>query len=308
MSTKPAGKTIDTAVIPVAGLGTRMGTFTEGVPKFMVPVYAGDTAKPAIDFMIDECLEAGVQNFVFITSDGGDEVLRKYLGHLSPAREALLLGQIERDPKKKSQLEKELTRREAFSGMNLMFIEQQAGPYGTAVPLDLARKALAAHGIDRFIVTGGDDFIWRADGISEWAEALSEWNGDGSVILGASVAPEAALKGGILLDDGAGYLREIYENPPVELVPAQPMRNISRYIAIPEMWPHLESEMQRIPEAGQPEHYVTDVINQTIAAGSLFKIHPITGAYIDCGNPRSTQRAGDIITAELDKLKALSHA
>ena len=109
---------IKTAVIPVAGLGTRMGTFTEGVPKFMTPVYAGDTAKPAIDFMIDECLEAGVENFVFITSDGGDEVLRKYLGHLSPSREALLLGQIERDPKKRIQLEKELSRRESFAGMS----------------------------------------------------------------------------------------------------------------------------------------------------------------------------------------------
>ncbi len=308
MDSRTVPNTLDTAVIPVAGLGTRMGTFTEGVPKFMCPVYAGDTAKPAIDFMIEECLGAGVQNFVFITSDGGDELLRKYLGRLSPSREAQLIAQVKRDPNKRLQLEKELTRRESFVGINLLFVDQPAGPYGTAVPLDLARKALRARGVDRFIVTGGDDFIWHANGHSEWADALESWDGRGSVIMGASVTPEAALKGGILLDDGQDNLREIYENPPAALVPANPTRNISRYIAGPELWPHLADEMRRKPAAGQPEHFVTDVINRAVAAGSRYKIHCISGAYLDCGNPRSTQRAGAYITTELDKLKALAHA
>lgn len=298
--------TIDTAVIPIAGLGTRMGTFTEGVPKFMTPVYAGDTAKPAIDFMIDECLGAGVQNFVFIVSDGGDEVLKKYLGHLSPSREAQLIAQVERDPRKKAQLEKELTRRESFSGMNLVFIEQPIGPYGTAVPLDLARQVL--QGIDRFIVTGGDDFIWHADGRSEWANALADWDGQSSIILGDAVSPDEASRYGIMEADGQGNLVRIIEKPAAANVPSNPIRNISRYLAGPELWPHLEAEMQRIPNAGQPEHYVTDVITAAIGAGASFKIHRITGQYFDCGTPRSTQKAGECITRELDKLKVLSHA
>jgi UTP--glucose-1-phosphate uridylyltransferase len=306
MTLQATSTTIDTAVIPVAGLGTRMGTFTEGVPKFMTPVYAGDEAKPAIDFMIDECLGAGVQNFVFVTSDGGDKILKKYLEHLSPSREAQLIAQIERDPKKKRQLEKELTRRESFSGMNIVYLDQPVGPYGTAVPLALARDILK--GVDRFIVTGGDDFIWHPDGHSEWADALAGWDGKGSIIMGDAVAPEHASKYGILQDDGSGNLAQIIEKPAAYNVPENPVRNISRYIAGPDLWPHLEAEMRRLPDAGQPEHYVTDVINAAVAAGAMYKIHRITGTYFDCGTPRSTQHAGMLITAELDKLKALSHA
>lgn len=297
---------IDTAVIPVAGLGTRMGTFTEGVPKFMTPVYAGNQARPAIDYMIDECLGAGVRNLVFITSDGGDEVLRKYLGPLSEGRRAQLEAQIARDPKKQAQLDKELARRAAFARLNLTFIEQPVGPYGTAVPLALARDALQARGIERFIVTGGDDFIWHADGHSEWADALAGWDGQGSLIMGDAVAPKDAPRYGILLEDGQGDLRHITEKPPLESVPASPTRNISRYVAGPELWPHLEAEMQRTPDAGQPEHYVTDVINQAVAAGFRFHIHRITGTYLDCGTPQSTQQAGAYITDQLARIHTLA--
>lgn len=299
---------IDTAVIPVAGLGTRMGTFTEGVPKFMAPVYAGNEARPAIDYMIDECLGAGIRNLVFVTSDGGDEVLHKYLGPLSEGRHAQLAAQVARDPKKQAQLDKELARRATFANLNIMYIEQPVGPYGTAVPLALARDALRARGIEQFIVTGGDDYIWHPDGHSEWADALEEWDGQGSIIMGDAVAPKDAPRYGILQDDGQGYLRQIIEKPAPKNVPANPTRNISRYIAGPELWPHLDRELQRIPDAGQPEHYVTDVITNAIAAGARFKIHRITGAYLDSGTPATNREAGAYITAQLQKLQSLTSA
>jgi UTP-glucose-1-phosphate uridylyltransferase len=212
-----------------------------------------------------------------------------------------LEAQIAHNPNKQAQLDKELARRTLFAGLTIEVIEQPVGPYGTAVPLDLARRHLQTRGIECFIVTGGDDFIWYADGHSEWADALSVMGeGQDLLIMGDAVDPADAPRYGILQADEQGRLQQIIENPAPDDVPPNPVRNISRYIAGPELWPHLEAEMARVPEAGQPEHYVTDVINNAIAAGdATYRIHRIRGTYLDCGTPPSTLAASQYITSQL---------
>ena len=55
---------IDTAVIPVAGLGTRMLPVSRLVPKEFLPL----GRKPAIQLVAEELLAAGVRHFVFVVS------------------------------------------------------------------------------------------------------------------------------------------------------------------------------------------------------------------------------------------------
>ncbi len=57
---------IITAVIPVAGLGTRMLPATKVVPKELLPV--GD--KPLIQYVVEECWEAGIERVVLVTALG----------------------------------------------------------------------------------------------------------------------------------------------------------------------------------------------------------------------------------------------
>ncbi len=57
---------IITAVIPVAGLGTRMLPATKVVPKELLPV--GD--KPLIQYVVEECWEAGIERVVLVTAIG----------------------------------------------------------------------------------------------------------------------------------------------------------------------------------------------------------------------------------------------
>jgi len=52
------------AVIPAAGLGTRFLPYTKSVPKEMLPLIN----KPAIQYIIEECLKSHVNNFLMITS------------------------------------------------------------------------------------------------------------------------------------------------------------------------------------------------------------------------------------------------
>ncbi len=55
--------TVRKAVLPVAGLGTRVLPATKAIPKEMLPV----VDRPAIQYVVDEALEAGIEHIVFVT-------------------------------------------------------------------------------------------------------------------------------------------------------------------------------------------------------------------------------------------------
>jgi UTP--glucose-1-phosphate uridylyltransferase len=56
-------KKIRKAVLPVAGFGTRILPATKTIPKEMLPV----VDRPAIQYVIDEAKEAGIEHFIFVT-------------------------------------------------------------------------------------------------------------------------------------------------------------------------------------------------------------------------------------------------
>ena len=58
-----SSKTIRKAVIPVAGLGTRMLPATKAIPKEMLPI----VDKPLIQFIVNECVDAGITEIVLVT-------------------------------------------------------------------------------------------------------------------------------------------------------------------------------------------------------------------------------------------------
>jgi UTP--glucose-1-phosphate uridylyltransferase len=56
-------KKIRKAVLPVAGFGTRVLPATKTIPKEMLPV----VDRPALQYVIDEAREAGIEHFIFVT-------------------------------------------------------------------------------------------------------------------------------------------------------------------------------------------------------------------------------------------------
>ncbi len=56
-------KKIRKAVLPVAGFGTRVLPATKSLPKEMLPVFD----RPAVHWVVEEAIEAGIEHFVFIT-------------------------------------------------------------------------------------------------------------------------------------------------------------------------------------------------------------------------------------------------
>src|SRR6056297_565054 len=58
------------AIIPVAGAGTRLRPLTYTQPKPLIPV----AGKPIISFIIDQLVEVGIQDFVFIIGYLGEKI------------------------------------------------------------------------------------------------------------------------------------------------------------------------------------------------------------------------------------------
>lgn len=70
---------IKKALIPIAGLGTRMGPLARAVPKAMFPlVDAAGRVRPVLQFIIDEARSAGVDQIGLIVSPAQLEIIRKY--------------------------------------------------------------------------------------------------------------------------------------------------------------------------------------------------------------------------------------
>ena len=64
---------IKQAIIPLAGLGTRLLPLTSVFAKELLPI----NGKPGIEYIIDECIDAGIKEIVFIISTK-KQMIKKY--------------------------------------------------------------------------------------------------------------------------------------------------------------------------------------------------------------------------------------
>ena len=64
---------IKQAIIPLAGLGTRMLPLSSVMPKELLPI----NGKPNIEYIIEECIDAGIKEFIFIISKK-KSLIKKY--------------------------------------------------------------------------------------------------------------------------------------------------------------------------------------------------------------------------------------
>ena len=64
---------IKQAIIPLAGLGTRFLPLTSVLPKEMLPI----NGKPALEYILEECLNAGIKEIIFIISNK-KKIIKKY--------------------------------------------------------------------------------------------------------------------------------------------------------------------------------------------------------------------------------------
>ena len=266
------------AVLPVAGLGTRLLPATKSQPKEMLPV----GSKPVVQYVVEELIEQGIDKFLFITG----RKKRSIEDHFDddPELEARLSG------KGKSNIG-ELDY--AARGVDFFYVRQRRAA-GNA---DAVRMAAEFVGSDSFVVAFGDTIIHsdRDPGVVARMVASHESNQSAATSGVWEVAPEDVVKYGIVQpvggrdDGGAEFaIEDIIEKPAVEDAPTR-LAVAARYVftnsifdAIAKIEPGLGGEL-----------WLTDAIRHQIKSEEKVRCVRLTeqeGRY-DIGTPSTYYRA-----------------
>ncbi len=254
---------IKKAVFPVAGMGTRFLPATKASPKEMLPI----VDKPLIQYAVEEAVEAGCTDIVFITGRNK----RSIEDHFDKAYE--LETELER--KNKNAL-LELTQNILPEGVNLMYIRQtEALGLGHAVLC-----AAPAVGNEPFAVILADDLIDAPKGAL--AQMMDVYNATGSSVLGVeTVDPSQTGSYGIVeIEPKDVYQRvtSIVEKPKPADAPSN-LAVVGRYILTPAIF-----DLLRHTQAGAGgEIQLTDAI-ATLLQQETVLAHAFSGQRYDCGS------------------------
>jgi len=258
---------VRTAVIPAAGLGTRFLPASKAIPKEMVPV----VDKPTIQYIVEECVAAGIEDVLIIDSSGksaiGDHFDR--LAGLEAALEAK--GKVE-----------ELALVRGLAELCEIHFIRQGEALGLGHAIGIAEKHVAG---EPFAVLLGDDIQVDGGRLLSGMVRTHEQRG-GSVIALLEVEPDQISSYGCIdpipVEGGDGNLygfERIVEKPDPEEAPSN-LAVIGRYVFTPEIF---DAIRETKPGVGG-EIQITDAI------GLLNQTQPVTGysfseGRYDCGKP-----------------------
>ncbi len=254
---------IKKAVFPVAGMGTRFLPATKASPKEMLPI----VDKPLIQYAVEEAVEAGCTDIVFITGRNK----RSIEDHFDQAYE--LETELER--KNKNAL-LEIAQNILPDGVNLMYIRQtEALGLGHAVLC-----AAPAVGNEPFAVILADDLIDAPKGAL--AQMMDVYNATGSSVLGVeTVDPSQTGSYGIVEiapKDAYQRVTSIVEKPKPADAPSN-LAVVGRYILTPAIF-----DLLRHTQAGAGgEIQLTDAIAILLQQETVLA-HAFSGQRYDCGS------------------------
>ncbi|WP_438987152.1 UTP--glucose-1-phosphate uridylyltransferase GalU [Marivivens donghaensis] len=253
------------AIFPVAGLGTRFLPATKSVPKEIMTL----VDRPLIQYAIDEAREAGITDFIFVTSKG-KSALEDYFD-----RSVELETDLE--AKGKHELLDVLKSTYMESGAIAYIRQHRALGLGHAVWC--ARRLI---GDEPFAVMLPDDVI-AADKpcLKQMVEAYEE---TGGCMVAAMEVPQDKASSYGLLDVKADMgsvvsVKNMVEKPKPEDAPSN-LAVIGRYILTPDVMRNLET----IDRGAGGELQLTDAIAEELRQNRNVFGYRFEGQRFDCGS------------------------
>ena len=263
---------ITKAVIPVAGLGTRMLPATKAIPKEMLPI----VDKPLIQYIVNECVEAGIKQIVLVTHASKNSIENHF--DKSFELETTLEKRVKRQVLGEIQAicPKDVT---------IMHVRQgEAKGLGHAV-----LKAKPLVGTNPFVVVLPDVLINeyscnpKSDNLAAMLDNFTE--SGKSQIMVEPVPKEMVSNYGIVdctgVDISAGKSSEmtaIVEKPRIEEAPSN-LAVVGRYVLSDSIWEFLE---RTAPGTGD-EIQLTDAIAMLMEKEPVEAFH-MSGKSHDCGS------------------------
>ncbi|MFC1508016.1 UTP--glucose-1-phosphate uridylyltransferase GalU [Pseudomonadota bacterium] len=271
--------TVKKAVIPVAGLGTRMLPATKAIPKEMLPI----VDKPLIQYIVRECVAAGIKEIVLVTHSSKNAIENHFDTYFE--LEATLEKRVKRQLLDEVQ---SICPRD----VTIMHVRQgQAKGLGHAV---LCAKPLV--GDSPFAVVLPDVILdeYTADQSSENLAAMLARFEDtrASQIMVEPVPMSDVSKYGVVDCDGAKLhggdshkMTAMVEKPTVEDAPSN-LAVVGRYVLSSNIW----DKLAITPPGAGDEIQLTDAIDMLMTEETVEAFH-MTGKSHDCGDKQGYLQA-----------------
>ncbi|WP_417467367.1 UTP--glucose-1-phosphate uridylyltransferase GalU [Maricaulis sp.] len=264
-------KRVRKAVLPVAGLGTRVLPATKSIPKEMLPVFD----RPAIQYVVDEAIAAGIEHFVFVTGRNKGAI-EDYFDRAYEL-EATLQG------KGKTDILEILDQTRATPG-SMSFVRQQA-PLGLGHAIWCARDII---GDDPFAILLPDVLVRAEPSCLAQMVAAYEDTG-GNIIAVEQVAPEHVDKYGVIdpieRHGNRIRMRGMVEKPDVDKAPSN-LAITGRYILQGSIFKYLEDQAA----GAGGEIQLTDAMARLMQHQDFHAVE-YEGSSYDCGDKLGYLRA-----------------
>lgn len=259
-------KKVTKAVIPAAGLGTRVLPATKAQPKEMLVI----VDKPSLQYIVEELVESGITDIVIVTGRNKNSIEDHFdfsyeLEHtLEKENKTVLLEKIEN-----------------ISSMANIFYVRQNHPMGLGHAILKAKPFI---GDESFVIALGDDIVYNPE--RPVAKQLIEnYEKYGASVVGCQeVSLDDVSKYGIVkpnekLDEKTVSMSDFIEKPSKEEAPSK-LACLGRYLLSGKIFKYLEET-----KAGKGgEIQLTDAILKMLRDGEKVVAYEFQGKRYDIGN------------------------
>ena len=255
---------IKQAIIPLAGLGTRLLPLTSVMPKELLPI----NGKPNLEYILEECLEAGVRQFIFIISKEKISI-KKYFFNDSFYKKII-------KKKKDKRIIEEFRKIKKYQKM-IKFVYQNK-PKGTGDAVLQTKRFIK----DKyFLMLLPDDLIIKKN--CSKSMIRSHKIHKASVMASMSVNKKTVSRWGIFnlgvkLNKTDHLIKGVVEKPDIKNSPSN-KAVIGRYILPKSIF----TKLLNMKTGKGGEIHITDAIQLMIKEDEKFIAHNFLGKYLDCG-------------------------
>jgi UTP--glucose-1-phosphate uridylyltransferase len=255
---------IKQAIIPLAGLGTRLLPLTSVFAKELLPI----NGKPGLEYILDECIEAGITEVIFIISQK-KLMIRKYFYNDKFYKEII---KHKKDVRILTEYKKILKYKKLIK-----FVFQEK-PLGTGDAVLKTKKFIK----DKyFLMLLPDDLIIKKNCSKSMIAIHKKYRA--SVMASMKVNKNEVTRWGIYdvkgkVNDKDFIIKSVVEKPSIKDSPSN-NAVIGRYILPKTIFDKL---INLKPRKGKEIH-ITDAIQSLISDNYKFIGHNFSGKYLDCG-------------------------
>jgi len=256
---------IKQAIIPLAGLGTRLLPLTSVIPKELLPI----NGRPGLEYILDECIQSGIKEVIFVISNKKESIKRYFYNDNFYKK---LIKKKRNDKRLKSEYSKIKKYKKIIK-----FVYQNS-PKGTGDAVLKCRKLIKS---DFFLMLMPDDLIIKNNCSKTLIKLHKKYKS--SIIASKKVDKKNVTRWGIFdikkINKRDFNIKDVVEKPSIKLAPSN-FAVIGRYILPKKIFKVLKK--QKTGQNG--EMHITDSIRTLISRKNKFVGHIFAGKYLDCGS------------------------